>query len=327
MAISTRPTATTLDFTLLENGLDFLLHAVEHLSWEPTGRDLKQGVVNLAGGVELILKERLRQHDWRLLFADTAKANAQDLANGNFKSAGPDATIERLHDEAGVLLDPATVTALKLLRRQRNQINHFAITAPANAVLALAAAALAFTLDFIGDELDGDELEGRAAIDLELLRQATVEFNTFVDERWREIKPRVEAAMAIVTCADCGQDAAEIDDGVRCHFCGYRATPQLGAEEFAAKVLGASYYDSVKNAEYWPISFCPDCGMETLVDEGLNDASEVPTRKWVCFACACAWDDNELHSCDTCSAFHPDKFGIGMCDNCFDWRVNGPGSD
>jgi hypothetical protein len=326
MAVRTRPTATTLDFTLLENGLDFLLHAVEHLSGEPSERDLKQGVINLAGGVELILKERLRRHDWRLLFADQARASAQDLATGNFKSVGPGLTIARLCDEAGVLLEPATDAALNRLRLQRNQINHLAITVPAGAVIALAAAALAFALDFVGDELDGDDLEGRAAVDLELLRQATVEFKSFVDERWRSIKPRVEQAIAIVTCADCGQDAAEIDDGVRCHFCGYRATPQIGAEEFAAQVLGASYYDSVKNAEYWPISFCPDCGMETLIDEGLNDASEFPTRQWVCFSCACAWDDNALHSCDSCGAFHPDKLGIGMCDNCFDWRVNGPGS-
>src|SRR4051794_24346014 len=185
MTVSTRQTATTLDFTLLENGLDFLLHAVEHLTGQPSERDLKQGIINLAGGVELILKERLLQHDPRLLFLDPTKANAQDLAAGNFKSASPETTIDRLRDEAGVLLNPTTARALKLLRERRNQINHFAITAQADAIAALAAAALSFALDFIGDELDGDELEGRAAVDLELLRQASVEFNAFVDERWR----------------------------------------------------------------------------------------------------------------------------------------------
>jgi hypothetical protein len=325
MAVSPRPVPKTLDFSLLENGLDFLVHAVEHLSGEPDERDLKQGVVNLAGGVELILKERLRQHDWKLLFADPTKANAQDLAAGNFKSAGPEATIERLRDETGVSIDPLVETRLKLLRERRNQITHFAITAQADAVLALTAAALAFALDFVADELGGDDLEGRAAIDLALLRQAAAEFKTFVDGRWQEIRKRVDEAIAAVTCADCGQDAAEIDDGVRCHFCGCRASsPSAGAEEFASAVLGASYYDAVKDGDYWPISFCPDCGLETLVDEGLNDGSEAPSRRWVCFSCACSWNDDELRTCSTCGLFHTDKLGIGMCENCFDWRVNGP---
>jgi hypothetical protein len=89
-------------------------------------------------------------------------------------------------------------------------------------------------------------------------------------------------------------------------------------------VLGASYYDAVKDGDYWPISFCPDCELETLVDEGLNDGSEAPSRRWVCFSCACSWNDDELQTCSTCGLFHTDKLGIGMCENCFDWRVNGP---
>lgn len=128
----------------------------------------------------------------------------------------------------------------------------------------------------------------------------------------------------MVTCPDCAQDAAEIDDGVRCHFCGYRATASLGVEEFASKVVGASYYASVKDGEYWPISLCPDCGLETLVDAGLNNASETATQRWVCFSCTATWNDDELRTCSTCGVFHPDKLGIAMCENCFDWRVNGP---
>lgn len=183
MASRTSPAAQTLEFNLLDNGLDSLLHALEHLSANPTSRDLKQALVNLAGGLELILKERLRQHDWTLLFADPAKADARDLATGAFKSVGPETTIERLRDEAGVFLDPAIETRLKLLRDRRNQITHFAINAQTDAVIALASAAVGFALDFIGDELDGDALDGRLAIDLERLRQATGEFNMFVETR------------------------------------------------------------------------------------------------------------------------------------------------
>jgi hypothetical protein len=323
MAMSAAPTPATLDFSMLENGLDSLLHAVEHLSGEPTERDLKQGLLNSAGGVELIIKERLARHDWRLLFADPAKANAQDFAAGNFWSVSSKEANERLRDEGVVFFEPATEKTLNLLRKRRNQVIHLTIKAQARAILALAAESLAFALDFIGAELDGDALEGRAAIDLGQLRQASAAFNAFVDERWHKIRGNVEGTLAIVVCVDCGQDAVEIDDGLRCHFCGYRARPQVGAEEFAARVLGASFYDAVKNADYWPISQCPDCGMETLVDEGLNDAAEKPARRWVCFSCAFIWNDDELQTCSSCAALHPDRFGIGMCDDCWDWRVNG----
>ena len=324
MASRTTSSSQTVDFDLLDNGLDSLLHALEHLRGNPSSRDLKQALVNLAGGLELILKERLRQHDWTLLFADPAKADPRDLAAGAFKSVAPEATIERLRDEARVLLDTSIATHLTLLRDRRNQITHFAIKAQADAVVALAATAVGFALDFIADELNGDTLEGRAAIDLEALRQAAGEFNTFVETRRREIKPHIDAALAVVTCPDCAQDAAEIDDGAHCHFCGYRATSSVAAEEFATKVLGASYYDSVKDGAAWPISLCPDCGLETLVDEGLNDASETAARRWVCFACTLIWKDDELHTCTSCGEFHPDKLGIAMCENCFDWRVNSP---
>jgi hypothetical protein len=315
---------TRLDFTLLENGLDFLLHAVDHLGGSPSQRDLKQSVINLASGVELILKERLYRHDWRLLFSDPVKADQRALAAGDFKSAGPQATIDRLRDEVGVELSPTAATALARLRTQRNKISHFAITANADAITALTATVLGFALDFVADELDGHNLDGRAAADLELLRRATAEFKSFVVTRRREISARVDEAYTVVTCPDCGQDAAELDDGVRCHFCGYRATPNEGADDFASKVLGASYYDAVKDGAAWPVSLCPDCGVETLVDEGLNDAAEVATRRWVCFTCSQGWDDDELRSCITCGVLHSDRFEIGICDNCHDWRVSGP---
>ena len=63
----------TVNFTLLENGLDFIWSAVEHLGVASTKRDLKYATLHLVSGIELVLKERVRREDWSLLFPDPSK--------------------------------------------------------------------------------------------------------------------------------------------------------------------------------------------------------------------------------------------------------------
>ena len=52
-----------LQFDLLENGLDFIASGLDHIARGATKTDLKYGVLHLASGIELVLKERLRQED------------------------------------------------------------------------------------------------------------------------------------------------------------------------------------------------------------------------------------------------------------------------
>jgi hypothetical protein len=64
-----------VEYALLENGLDFVLSALEHVGSKPDRRQLKYAVLHLYAGVALVLKERLRQEDWRLLFEKQEKAD------------------------------------------------------------------------------------------------------------------------------------------------------------------------------------------------------------------------------------------------------------
>jgi hypothetical protein len=111
---------------LLENGLDELASAVDHLGSAPTPRALKRSVTELAGGVELVLKERLRRHDWRELFVDVAVANEGDLRRGDFISPTSAEVSRRLRD-ADVRLPNRHRKRLDALRRRRNRIEHFAL--------------------------------------------------------------------------------------------------------------------------------------------------------------------------------------------------------
>ena len=68
--MSEEPSKPGVSFSLLENGLDFVLSAVEHLGGNPSKRELKYAVLHLYSGAVLILKERLLREDWKLLFAN-----------------------------------------------------------------------------------------------------------------------------------------------------------------------------------------------------------------------------------------------------------------
>lgn len=311
---------STLRLTLLENGLDSLLHAVEHLRGDPKPRDVKQGLLNLADGVELLLKERLRRYDWQLLFEDVAQANEHDLASGDFYSATAETTIRRLRHKAGVRVSAGAHKRMRALRFERNRIRHFAADHSVTSVLARAARVLAFAVDFVARELE--PVEGTAAGDLAEIRQALSDYSAFVEARWEEIRPALANAEAVIDCPRCLEHAAVLDDGVSCFFCGFANEAEEGAAEYAASVLGLSYYETVKEGGDWAVSTCPNCARTTLVDEGIS-GDATPQRRWICFGCGSSWHEGSMESCGRCGGWFPSGNGMSVCDDCFEYVVSG----
>jgi hypothetical protein len=68
--------ASEIKFPPVENGLDYLKSAAEHLRDEPTARDLKYAVLHLHSAVEVLLKVRLMREHWSLIFSNTGKRPA-----------------------------------------------------------------------------------------------------------------------------------------------------------------------------------------------------------------------------------------------------------
>ena len=64
-----------LQLTLLDNALDFLLSAAEAVNRDEGPRSLKEAVLHLGNGVELLVKARIAREHWSLIFADVDKAN------------------------------------------------------------------------------------------------------------------------------------------------------------------------------------------------------------------------------------------------------------
>ncbi len=141
-------------FTVLENGLDFIYTALNHLKGEPKPRAIKYAVLHLSAGVELILKDRLRREHWSLVFDDVDKADLETYLSGDFISVNLKTSIQRLTKICDVDISSDEQRSLFNLRKSRNKLEHFASVDSSTALKASSSGVLSFTLDFISDEID-----------------------------------------------------------------------------------------------------------------------------------------------------------------------------
>jgi hypothetical protein len=306
-------------FALLENGLDFIASAIEHLRRNASKRDVKHGVLHLASGVELVLKERLRREHWALIFEQPDKAESEAYEAGEFESVKFESCIKRLKGVGGVEFDDSDLVTLRSFREKRNRLEHFGIVETYEAVLGTSVKVLEIVVKFINENLEPEELEGEAADLMRDIRRGLGDLEAFVSKRWKTIKAEVEGqskVTAIMTCPDCMQEALILDDGTKCLFCGYAAEGGVAAEAFVSRVLGLSKYRVMKDGGEWPVSECPECG-GSLVDLGAG-GHQHPTTQYVCFSCGDTWQDGALTSCSHCSClFSDDDDGVGVCHDCW----------
>jgi len=308
-----------ISFTLMENGLDFLLRSVDYLTNEPNTRSLKYAVLHLHSGIELILKERLRREHWSLVFEKPDDANMIKYEAGDFVSVQWRTCLSRLLGICNVEIPEVQAKLLEDLKKKRNRLEHFGIVDTVLAVKGSTIPVLVFALDFINDEIGTDTLPESEMALLQQIRRALGNFQDFVSERTRSIAPQLEPyGESIVTCPRCLQSAMVIDDGAHCYFCGHRHDDMEAAiQEFVHDVLEIDWRIVAQGGE-WPVYQCPNCEVETLVD--LKDAEQMDKPRFICFYCANHWDWGELIFCSSCGQPY-EKNDMATCDNCFEWSL------
>jgi len=300
-----------IEFTLLENGLDFIWSAVEHLGTDSSKRSLKYAVLDLAAGVELILKERLRRESWKLVFADPEKADEHAYKRGSFKSVGLESTIERLESACDVEFEESARRRLTAIRDKRNRIQHFNMIDSASAIIATTAKALEVVVDFIREELSDDKLTESEDELLKRVRTKLGDLEKFVSVHEKSIQPKLKTAYAVLPCPSCQHEALTVDDGVECLFCGYKAEGKEAASDYATDVLGVTWRE-LKDGADWPIGTCPACDWEACVETAADGRD-----RYLCFNCGSRWTMGKLHECARCGRWiDSDKNDSGMCDAC-----------
>ncbi len=299
---------------LLENGLDELASAVEHLAATPSPRALKRAVTDLAGGVELILKERLRRHDWRQLFDDVAVANEGDLRRGDFVSPTTAEVLRRLRDTAGVSLPSRHRKRLDALRRRRNRTEHFALIDAEEAIRASTAGCLSVVIDFIADQIGVATLTPAERKLYEQVREALPSLEGYVAARRQDVASvlaHAHGAATVVTCPSCDEQALVLDGTATCLFCRYRADAVEAADDFIGEVLGLVEYVEVTQGGEWPRHTCPECDAEALVDTGGDGDG-----RHICFSCGTTWRDGGIERCARCGEPLEVDGELSVCNAC-----------
>lgn len=319
---------------LLENALDFMLSATEHLGEDPfkeslknagfhletksegpTERNLKYAVLHLQAGVELILKERLRREHWSLVFEKTERANQKDYESGDFESVRIHTCIKRLEGICGVSLKEDHAKSLEDLRKKRNKLEHFGINDNVDSLKSVSYKVLSILIDFINTHFNPEEF-GDAEWELfEEIKDEIAELKGFVEHRLSEIRKDIEEAtksFLVVDCPRCYQKAMVLgDEKPKCLFCHYEDDPSRVAEQYIESIQGISSFETIKDGGVFPQYECPECEQEAFINLSCDMDSD-----WVCFGCGYSWDTESINFCMEC--YRPFVVGDEPCGVCYD---------
>lgn len=292
-----------LRITLLDNALDFLLSAAEAVNRNESPRSLKEAVLHLANGVELVIKARLAQQHWTLIFSNIDQASYGKIVSGDFVSVGYGKSIERLK-EINVTFDSQSKVHLQALRKQRNRLTHFAGELDAAQTKSLLAKGMAFCMEFCEQQNmvtpDAEGIIGDIHTNLIGLQE-------FVNDRMDSIST-VEHYAPIWQCPECWQEALTIDGGVvQCQFCKRNTDPHLLA---------------IRHSEDG-IEDCPECWEEQTFAFIIRSNGNC---MWLCFSCGEHGD--QYDRCDRCDSLYDfrgyDDEDLKICEGCWNhWMERG----
>lgn len=306
-------------FSNLENGLDFLLRALEYLEGKPSHRELKYAVLHLHSGIELILKEPIRREYWSLIFEKPEDATKEKYLTGDFRSVSWETCLKRLKGVCGIDISETENRALNILKNKRNRLEHFGIIDNIVAVKSSTVPVLNFAIDFINGKIRQETMSGIEQQLLQKIRENLGNFKDFVYERMQIIQPELETFQgSVVTCPRCSQETWTIDYEIKCLFCGYRQVESESAKnEYVENVLGIDWH-SIADGDEEPVYQCPNCGMDTLVD--VSSLQQFDKPRFICFSCAVYWTWEELDFCGGCG--RPCVLTDSVfCDDCNSWRM------
>jgi len=282
---------------LVENILDYLLEAAEHAE-KDSPRDWKYALLHTVAAIELLVKARLQEEHWSLVFADVDKAAKGALKTGDFISVDFKAAIRRLADIAGVGLEQTTQRKLERLRKHRNKIQHYALNVDRAIVLPIIAFGYNFALNFIRDELQEVDTADVNELMLEAA-QRLAGFDEFIETRMVQVNQKLKEANGIIECPKCWQEAMVLgEDNPHCLFCGAESAPKDLAWELSV--------------EGEP-EICPECGGVCVqLIAGACDATT-----WQCLSCGVSGDYERCSRCD--QLINGEPLPGDLCRNCWQY--------
>lgn len=298
---------TEFNYSLLENGLDFIYSAVKNISElndncllksEHKNRIIKYVVLHLYSGIELVLKNILFAVHWSFVFADLDKAERSLLETGNFISIGGKGLIKRLENLCSIKLTSNEAKALEGLRNKRNRIEHFNIKENSFSVESSINKCVALLVRVLNEYYDIDKMN---VAEKELLQKICVLLGKtqkhyddaiiIANRVLVELRRQYDENLIVMNCPSCGEGflVKKPDEETKCIFCGYEPSAEEVADCYINDIMQFLGYEYKRN----PLFECHECGQETLVLDYENG-------KAICFSCNFEFDIKNFKRCNEC---------------------------
>lgn len=286
-----------LKLSLIENSKDFIKSAIGYAQQEES-RAWKYAILNLASGIELIIKAILEKEHWSLLFENIDNASKEKLETGEFRSVDFGIAVNRLKTIIGIQISPKEDQYLKKIRNIRNRITHLSIEINLEELKSIVARGLSIYI-----ELNKHVAEQEAADEFGYyLNTQLMDFEKFVNVRLSTLESSLESSERptprFLSCPDCMQNTLIIDgEDVRCRFCGME-TDLKGLADSTEGHSGP----------------CPICeGGELGFILYNNEEGEL-----ICVKCGFTADHDYNRQCDYCGEIFWNESGENFCSDCWD---------
>ncbi|MGW4359618.1 hypothetical protein ACWEKU_12820 [Streptomyces californicus] len=314
------PAANEVNFPPVQNGVDYLNNVADQLRFgQPSPRNLKYAVLHLQAAAEVLLKARLVQEHWSLVFKDPGTAKRERFEAGDFDSCTTTGAIGRLRDIASVAIGDKPTKSMGILAKWRNRLQHYGLKAPAPAVEVCAAQVLDFLVAFVHDELlpalPGPEAAA-VADDLESVGMKVRGVTSYMDTRVKRLADELKDVRDhTVMCPVCEQWALVLGGGTAALDCRFCHTVWAGPEDALTNYFDFAHVDG-------NVYECPDCNQHTLLVDGAGTAAAPEERRSLCFCCGT--DFAVITQCDDClNTYVPaDDDDAGLCGDCLAVRID-----
>jgi len=197
-----------IELNLLDNGLDFIIEGLKPASkifWNNNSENTwKYSALNIFSGIELILKERLRQEHWSLIFDDVNNANENKLIKGDFISVSHNNVIKRLKGICNIRINDEPIDKL---RKIRNKFEHYEAKTDINTCKQVISNAIRELIIF-WDENISEYSNREQNHKVQIIKSITTEFDTYVENMLQKQSEKINNITKnnqgiLVNCYNC----------------------------------------------------------------------------------------------------------------------------
>lgn len=270
-----------IKFNLLDNGIDYIHMGVKPmLKKSPKYRNSwKYPILYLYSGIQLLLKERLKQEDWTLIFKEPNEASDEKLESGIFESVGFDDLITRLREK--ITNFNFNKEPIKNLQKLRNKTEHFEIDIPLIECQMILALALDEIINFWQNYLEkSSKITIEQKETFQTIKSIATKFDIYRKQKFKKYEKELNKIKrnksgVRVLCPDCSSHGFIVFkndvEECKCVVCDIKYNKHDYIRKIR-EVEGSELYDK----------FCSSCQQETIIKyEEIKDELSI----YYCLKC------------------------------------------